>query len=273
MTVVFPGSSERDPPTGDAVAQRLEAVSEAELIEAARVVEDRLGCVAWGVAAAGGVVANLTLDPGPAALVLASAIAVCVAWKIGRRSLPRVRLGRLAAEEFARRWWLEPIEVYEARAAELIESGEVDGVILLVGRALPHGGHRAIRIVLAGGATTAEARATPFLPDLIAGADLARQIVLPEVSVSAADTARLSAMLESLTPERMVPPPSIALDGFPCEISVLMRGRPRLHAALNLTGSAEGFAKHPVRELCALVLEIERAPSSQPPPAAAEPTA
>lgn len=272
MKAVPPGSSARASPTRDAMAGQIEAMSGAELVEAARAVADRFGCFAWAMAAVIGALAAVFLDPVDAVLVLIVAIALCLGWKLGRRFMPRVRFARLATEEFARRWWLEPFEVYEASAAMRIESGQADAVVLLVGRALPHGGHRAIRLELSGLDATAEARSTPFLEDLIAGADLARQIVLPETPVPSGDAARLSALIESLTPERMNTPKSLILDGFPCEVLVLRRGHERLHASLNLAASSEAIAHHPVRELCALVLEIERAPSSQPPPAAEPPS-
>jgi hypothetical protein len=252
------------------MAGQIEAMSGAELVEAARAVADRFGCFAWALAAVVGAVAAVVLEPADATLALSVAIALCLGWKLGRRYMPRVRFARLATEEFARRWWLEPLEVYEASAEERIGSGQADAVVLLIGRALPHGGHRAIRLELSGSDATAEARSTPFLEDLIAGADLARQIVLPETPVQAGDAARLSALLDSLTPERVVPPRTVVLDGFPCQISVLRRSREPLRATLNLAGSSEAIATHPVRELCALVLEIERAPSSQPPPPATE---
>ncbi len=191
------------------------------------------------------------------ALGALAALALCASILRLRERLPRVRSAREAERELAARFALSPLEQHEAEARAALEaSGAPEAVLLFRAVALPHGGHRFIRIDLAD-ASRIRVRSMPFLRDLASVDAPETRMLKVDRPLPAAAGERVRAQLRELTPGALVAPAHFVKDGFPCSAVVLRRGAEPLRATLNLAGLPQELKAHPCARLLGLMLELE----------------
>jgi hypothetical protein len=231
--------------------------SDAELVRAALDGDDSFGCYLWLIAPPLGASLGFFWGRGGAVLGMLGALALCALILRLRQLLPAVRERKRAARELELRFDLAPLEQHEANACAALEQpGAPEAVLLFEGRALPHGGHRFIRIDLAA-ESTIRVRSTPFLHDLARVEEPQRRMLKIDGPLSAVGAERVRALLRELTPEALIGPRHFVRDGFPCAAVVLRRGAEPLRASLNLAGLPAELKANPCVRLLELMLELE----------------
>jgi hypothetical protein len=182
-----------------------------------------------------------------------------------RASSEALQRARAAEQEFRRRFGAEPLaqRLPEARA-QLERDADLELLGLFRGTVLPHGGLRFLRVEVSAQPKLFVC-SSPALADLQRGAQNMLEIVHRELPLSAAQVARLRALVRELSESQaqLTQLASFVKDGFPCEASVLARpltqesGTIELHASANLSGLPEQLASHPSVRLLELFLDLE----------------
>jgi len=246
----------------DAVPLEIRLLSDAELIELTRALRRGFLAYIWLIVPLATVAAAITLGAAGAVVAGALAIAVCkVAARLYERGRARQR-GLLAKREFCARYHIGSLTLDENLAvAQLAEEPELSGVLLFRAWALPHGGHRFIRIEL-GRTPRIAVYTTPFLGDLQSHPEVHEHMSKLEQPLSQAQHERLQGALAELTQDKMehIPQRVVAgqpLDGLPCDVVVLRRGYEPLRASMNFRGVATLEALSPAETLVSSVLALE----------------
>jgi hypothetical protein len=236
--------------------------SDAELIDLTRALGRSFLGYVWLIVPLATLAAALTLGAAGAVVAGALAIGLCkLAVHLYERSNAKQR-GLLAKREFCARYHIGSLTVDENLAvAQLADDPELSGVLLFRSWALPHGGHRFIRIEL-GRAPQIAVYTTPFLGDLQSHPEMHPHMAKLEQPLTEAQLSRLSDVLRELTPENMqhIPQRVVAgqpLDGLPCDVVVLRRGHDPLRASMNFRGVASLEALSPAENLVSCVLALE----------------
>jgi hypothetical protein len=239
----------------------IRAMSDAELIAATRALNRSVGGYAWATVVLATLLAGASL--GALAAVIASVVSIA-ACKVGLHLHERSRAvarGQLAKREFCARYHIGALALDEAAAVtQLAHSDHTQLVVLFRAWALPHGGHRFIRVEL-GAENRIAMYATPFLGDLQRHAYAQTHMSKLEAPLSAAHAERLrsacadlpGAQLESVPARAIAHGPSL---GLPCDLVVLRRNEEILRAGLNLD-AASTQASSPLERLARTILDLE----------------
>ena len=248
----------------DSVPLEIRLLTDAELIDLTRALRRSFLAYVWLIVPLAGAAAALTL--GAAAGVVAGVLAI-VACKLAVSLYERSRAkqrGLLAKREFCARYHIGSLSVDENQVvAQLAEEPELAGVLLFRAWALPHGGHRFIRIEL-GPAPRIAVYTTPFLGDPQRHPETQTHMAKVEQPLTPAQLERagLEGALADLTPSKMqyIPQRVVVgqpLDGLPCDVVVLRRGFEPLRASMNFRGVASLEALSPAETLVSCVLALE----------------
>ncbi|MET0386783.1 MAG: hypothetical protein ABW321_12530 [Polyangiales bacterium] len=248
-----PGAQSSLPP----IPPEIHALSDAELIDASRVLTRGYGSGVWFVVPAVTAAVGFTVGWRWAALSCIAAIVVCrVLIGLHERSAVVLR-GRLAKRELNARYHVGGLALDEAAAAtRLADTADLDTVILFRAWALPHGGHRFVQVEL-GADARISLRMTPFLGDLHQLASAQSRMLKLDRPLSAAEVQRVQGLLAQLT---AAPPTALEpeiQDGLPCELIVLRRGQAPLRASMSFDGVTSPTHASPVARLIGLVLDLE----------------
>jgi hypothetical protein len=245
-----------------AVPLEIRLLSDVELIGLTNTLRRGLLAYAWlSLPLASGLA---WLAFGPMAAAIAAVVAIGgsnLAARLYERSNATHR-ALLAKREFCARYHIGSLTVDEAAAVgQLAEEPQLDGVLLFRAWALPHGGHRFIRIEL-GATHRIAVYTTPFLGDLQRRPDTRALMAKLEQPLSDAQNERLVHVLSELTPSKMqnIPQRVVVgqpLDGLPCDVVVLRRGAETLRASMNFRGVASLERLSPAEDLVSTVLALE----------------
>jgi hypothetical protein len=261
----------------------LRGLSDAELIAATGALRRGIIGWAWAIVPAVTIVVAVTLGLKVALLACLVAIVVC---KIGLHLHERSRAvvkGQLAKREFCARYHIGSLTLDEAAAVQqLLEDESTDLIMLFRAWALPHGGHRFIRIAL-GHKSRIAMFATPFLSDLLRQPSARSRMMKLDLSLSPAHEAQLRAACtklairerdvqggsggqggqggqegtrENASPRALAGAP---LDGLPCDLVVFRRDAETLRLSMDFRGIASLHELSSAERLVADVLEIESA--------------
>jgi len=246
----------------DSVPLEIRLLSDAELIDLTSALRRSFLGYIWLIVPLATVTAGLTLGAVAAVIAGVLAVAICkLAASLYERSNARQR-GLLAKREFCARYHIGSLSVDETLAVgQLAEEPQLEGVLLFRAWALPHGGHRFIRIEL-GPTPRIAVYTTPFLGDLQRHPETRAHMAKLEQPLSAAQLARVEEVLAELTPKHMeyVPQRVVAgqpLDGLPCDVVVLRRGAAPLRASMSFRGVASLERLSPAETLVSTVLALE----------------
>ena len=246
----------------DAVPLEIRLKTDAELIDLTDPLRRSFLGYIWLSVPVATLAAGLTLGAVAAAIAGVLAITACkVAARLYERSKARQR-GLLAKREFCARYHIGSLTVDEAAAVvQLADEPQLEGVLLFRAWALPHGGHRFIRIEL-GKAPRIAVYTTPFMGDLQRHPELRANLAKLEQPLSEAQVQRLWQVLAELTPDKMrdIPQRVFAgqpLDGLPCDVVVLRRGADPLRASMNFRGVASLERLTLAETLVSTVLALE----------------
>lgn len=246
----------------DAVPLEIRMLSDAELIDLSNTLGRGFLAYVWLSVPLATVLAWLAL--GPIAAAIAGVIAI-VACKIAARLYERSRAtqrAQLAKREFCARYHIGSLTVDQnAAVSQLAEEPQLEGVLLFRAWALPHGGHRFIRIEL-GATNKIAVYTTPFLGDLQRRQESRALMAKVEQDLTESQSERLAHALEELTPDKMsyIPQRVVVgqpLDGLPCDVVVLRRGAEALRASMNFRGVASLERLSPAEDLVSTVLALE----------------
>jgi hypothetical protein len=244
------------------VPPEIRALSDAELVAATRALRRGVAGYAWLIVPVVTVLAALTLGAIAAVVACIVAIAACkVALYLHERSRAVAR-GQLAKREFCSRYHIGALTLDETAAVtQLAQDSSIESVLLFRAWALPHGGHRFIRIDL-GDRNRIAVYITPFLGDLQQSASPLTRMAKLELPLSHAQVERLRAAYAGLTvvereQQRAQFFDAAPLDGLPSDVVVLRRGEPVWRASMNFRGIASLHKLSPSERLVSEVLEIE----------------
>jgi hypothetical protein len=245
------------------VPQEIRALSDADLIAATRVLRRGIAGYAWLIVPTVTTLAGFTL--GKIAAVVACIVTI-VACKVGLYLHERskaVARGQLAKREFCSRYHIGALTLDETAAVtQMAEDHSINAVMLFRAWALPHGGHRFIRIEF-GVETRIAIYTTPFLGDLQSQASAQGRMAKLDLPLSVVQAARLRDTFEELSPAEIAKVPAHAifegapLAGLPCDVVVLRRNAPTLRASMNFRGIASIHKFAPAERLVSEVLDIE----------------
>jgi hypothetical protein len=246
------------------VPLELHALGDADLIAATRALHPALASYAWAIVLAATVAAALAAGATWAIAVCVIAIIAC---KVGLYMHERSRAvarAQLAKRELCARYHIGSIEQDEAEANDqLREDDGIERIVLFRAWALPHGGHRFVRIAL-GRESRIAMYATPFLSDLHRHPSARGRMMQLDLPLSQRHEERLRKVCSELTPQTTHEPElprattvGAPLDGLPCAVVVLGRDMPAAHHSMDFRGIASLHALSPAERLVSEVLEIE----------------
>ena len=248
----------------DAVPLEIRLLSDEELIQLTGALRRGFLAYVWLAVPVASLLGWFALGPIAAVVAGVVAIAACkLAARLAEGSKASYR-ALMAKREFCARYHIGSLTVDEnAAVGQLAEDPQLDGVLLFRAWALPHGGHRFIRIEL--GASHRHRIAvytTPFLGDLQRRPDRRALMAKLEQPLSEAQSERLLSVLADLTPDKMehIPQRVVVgqpLDGLPCDVVVLRRGADVLRASMNFRGVASLERLSPAEDLVSTVLALE----------------
>jgi hypothetical protein len=242
------------------VPPEIRALSDKQLIAATRVLTRSVGTYAWGAVVLATIAAGTTLGALAALIACAGAIAVCrLALRLHERSRA-VSRGKLAKREFCARYHIGALALDEAAAVtQLALNDHMQFVVLFRAWALPHGGHRFIRVEL-GAENRIAMYATPFLGDLQRHAYALTHMNKLEAPLSAAHAERLHGACADLVGAKLENMPARAIGdasfGLPCDLVVIRRDAEILRAGLNLD-IAGAELRSPLERLARTMIDIE----------------
>jgi hypothetical protein len=237
----------------------IRALSDAQLIAATRVLTRSVGSYAWAAVFLATVVAGTELGALAALVAGVCAIVVCkVALHLHERSRAVAR-GKLAKREFCARYHIGALALDEAAAVtQLVRNDHTQIVVLFRAWALPHGGHRFIRVEL-GAENRIAMYTTPFLGDLQRHAYALTHMNKLEAPLSAAHAERLHSACADLTGAKLENMPVRAIAGgefrLPCDLVVIRRDAEILRAGMNLDTATD--ARSPLERLARTMIDIE----------------
>jgi len=178
-----------------------------------------------------------------------------------------VAVAQLAKREFCARYHIGALTLDEATAAaQLAQISGLALVVLFRAWALPHGGHRFIKITVsdsreAHAETRVQIYQTPFLGDLLRHATARSCMLKLDQTLTAAQVERLRSACAKLTPAPPEQPPRALmgspLDGLPCDLVVLRRDSDALRVGMNFRGIASLHTLSPCERLVSEILDIE----------------
>src|SRR5262245_60934924 len=137
---------------------------DAELIRIARAGRSTLGCYVWLIVPAAPISLGFVYGTDLAWLGFLGALAVVMLALHARSKLPAVQHAIDAEREFEQRWNIGASAQAQAEAdaqASLAQDVDLEAVVLFVGRSLPHGQHRFVRIDLSRRESRLRALVTP----------------------------------------------------------------------------------------------------------------
>ncbi|MEY4583199.1 MAG: hypothetical protein RL701_7902, partial [Pseudomonadota bacterium] len=177
----------------------IRALSDAELIATTRPLLRGVAGYAWMIVPLVTALAALTLGAVAALVCCIVAIAGCkIALYYHERSRAVAR-GQLAKREFCSRYHIGALTLDETAAVtQLAQDHAIESVLLFRAWALPHGGHRFIRVDL-GEQNRIAVYITPFLGDLQRSASALSRMAKLDLPLSHAQAARLQAAYAALT--------------------------------------------------------------------------
>jgi hypothetical protein len=239
-----------------AIPSDIRALSDSELITATRALNGGASRYLWPIVPLATVATAVLYSWLIAVASCAAAIAACRLAILWHERSSDLRRGQFAKQELCLRYHIGGLARDEAEASAQLAQIAGEGPILLFRAwALPHGGHRFVRIEL-GSAPRIVICTTPFLADLHRlGAAQARMTQL-DLPLPAAHAVRLGALLAQHTAQASEPVEPVVVDGLPCEVVLLRRQLPTLRASLNYSG-ANAREHSTTSALVAIILEIE----------------
>ena len=249
------------------VPQYIRALSDAELIAATRALARGLLSYTWAVVPLVTASVAVTLGIRAALFSCVVTILLCKVALHFHEHSRAVAVAQLAKREFCMRYHIGALTLDETTAAaQLAQTSALELVVLFRAWALPHGGHRFIKITV-GAEARAQIYQTPFLGDLLKHAASQSCMLKLDLPLTAAQVERLRTACEKLvssanqsTNQPQQPPRAIMagpLDGLPCDLVVLRRGAEALRVGMNFRGIASLHALTPSEGLVSEILDIE----------------
>jgi hypothetical protein len=242
----------------------IQLMSDTELVALTRALRRGFLAYIWLIVPLATAAAALTLGAWAAALACVLALAICKLSAHLYESSKAKQRGLLAKREFCARYHIGSLSVDEAAAvAQLSDDPALPGVILFRAWALPHGGHRFVRIEL-GEKPSIAVYSTPFLGDLQEHPALLAHTTKVERGLSEAQLEGVNKKLAALWPVAQQPEreqqllKEAPLAGLPCDVVVLRRGQEPLRTSVSYHGTLAP-APHvaSVEALVSSVLELE----------------
>lgn len=243
------------------IPPEIRALSDLDLIAATRALNRSVVNYAWTIVPVAAVAAGATLGASAAVVACVLAIAACKLGLYLHERSGAVKRGQLAKREFCARYHIGALSLDEAAARmQLAASEQTELVVLFRAWALPHGGHRFIRVEL-GAENKIATYATPFLGDLQRHSFASTHMTKIEAPLSAAQAERLRSACADLIPTELEQLPGRALAtaslGLPCDLVVLRRGAETVRAGMNLGSDANMQLLTPPERLASALLDIE----------------
>lgn len=246
------------------VPQHIRALSDTELIAATRALGRGLLSYTWAVVPLVMALAALAFGARAAMLSCILTILVCKVALYFHEHSRAVAVAQLAKREFCARYHIGALTLDEATAAtQLAQNDALEIVVLFRAWALPHGGHRYIKITI-GTESRMQIYQTPFLGDLLKHATARSCMLKLDLPLTAAHERRLR---EACAPESFASASSAhqapraimtgPLDGLPCDLVVLRRGADPLRVGMSFRGIASLHALTPAELLVSEILEVE----------------
>jgi hypothetical protein len=257
-----PGSSAEQ---GGVADRPLQALSDSELLAATLPCASAGGCTRWLLALTLPIAIGFCFDLALALLSLVLGLSICWLLSWWRERSPRLRRARQAETEYEQRFGPPAFERTLAQASALLAQDlEVEAVVCVQGRSLPHGGQHLLRVELARSAATLHVHQAPFLADAWQLPGRAQQIWRESLTLAPANAERVRSSIEAVPPDQTGPGNTFVYDGFPVELVLLRRAVGAQRWQLNLSGVGPGHADHPVVRLVSTVFELARALTAGP---------
>lgn len=221
----------------------IRALSDMELVRLTRALRSGFQAYAWLCVPLATLAAALLAGALAAAAAFVVAAAACKLAVHGYERSKAKERGLFAKREFCARFHIGSLKLDQAVAQRRLASdAAIDAVLLFRAWALPHGGHRFVRIEL-GRTPNIAVYTTPFLGDLQRHPELARHMAKLERPLTDAQQEQLHERLASLTAADM---PSLVprsaehepLASLPCDVVVLQRECEPLRASMSLQSAA-----------------------------------
>jgi hypothetical protein len=199
-------------------------------------------------------------DLALALLSLVLGLSVCWLRTWWRERSPQLRRARQAEAEYEQRFGQPAFERALAEASALLARDlDVEAVVCVQGRSLPHGGQHLLRVELARSVASLHVHQAPFLADVWQQPGLAQQIRRESSTLAPASAARVRSSVQVVPPDQTGPDDTFVYDGFPVELVLLRRAVGAQRWQLNLGGVGPGHAGHPVVRLVSNVFELAQA--------------
>jgi hypothetical protein len=244
---------------GSVADRPLHALSDAELVTESLPCASGAGCYTWLFALTLPLPVGLLWGARWALLSLMLGVLTCRVLSWLRERSPRMRRARRAEAEFARRFGAAALnDALEDARALLARDHDVDVVLCLYGRGLPHGDQHLVRVDLGRQEATLHVHQAAYLADLWRNPERTRQLRRAQQTLTSAAVHPLRAALDAVAQDHDGPAETSVLDGFPCTLVLLRRGQAPQRWDLNLGGIEPEHEAHAVVRLISRLFELER---------------